>query len=81
MFTVKVITQSDPVFLKTVYKHGHLIDLQNDDRFIDTGEKYIIYQNCMWKVYQKNKTNPKVLIGSYKHIFSAMFCARGGRLR
>ena len=44
---VKAITQSDPTFLKTVYKHDSLVDLVNHERFVDIGERYIVYnQKC-----------------------------------
>ena len=38
MRKVKTLTQRNPIFLQTAYKYDHLIDLQNDDRFIESGE-------------------------------------------
>ena len=54
MQPIKTITNRDPMFLKTAYKYDSLVNLQNDERFISVGEKYISY-NGHWNVYKMTK--------------------------
>jgi hypothetical protein len=79
MRKVKTITQRNPIFLQTAYKYDHLIDLQNDDRFIKSGERFITYNadRKIWSVYRmpKDREKPRRLSGNYDNIISAVYCA------
>ena len=79
MRKVKTITQRNPIFLKTAYKYDHLIDLQNDDRFIEAGERFITYdaERKVWRVYKmpKDRDKPRRLSGAFDNVISAVFCA------
>lgn len=79
MRKVKTITQRNPTFLQTAYKYDHLIDLQNDDRFIESGERYITYDadQKVWRVYKmpRDRDKPRRLSGNFDHLMSAVFCA------
>jgi len=79
MRKVKTITQRNPTFLQTAYKYDHLIDLQNDDRFIESGERYITYDSDqkVWRVYKmpRDRDKPHRLSGNFDHLMSAVFCA------
>jgi len=79
MRKVKTITQRNPTFLQTAYKYDHLIDLQNDDRFIESGERYITYDSDqkVWRVYKmpRDRDKPRRLSGNFDHLMSAVFCA------
>ena len=76
MKPVKTITNRDPVFLKTVYKFDLLVNLQNDDRFINNGEKFIQYTNTNWEVYRMNKERIPRLCGRFNSLHRAVFRAR-----
>ena len=73
---VKTITQSDPAFLKTAYAHDHLIDLQNHEGFIKTGERFLRYQDGLWKVYMMTTDRIPRLYGRFKTLHTAVFRAR-----
>ena len=79
MRKVKTITQRNPIFLQTAYKYDHLIDLQNDDRFIESGERFITYnaERKIWSVYRmpKDREKPRRLSGKYDNLISAVYCA------
>jgi hypothetical protein len=69
---VKAITQSDPTFLKTVYKHDSLVDLVNHERFVDIGERYIVYTQKMWRVYKMGKDRNPRLCGYFTNLHLAV---------
>ena len=72
---IKTITQHDPAFLKTAYKHDHLIDLQNHEGFVDDGEVFIRYDN-VWKIYRMTKERIPQLLGKFKTLHTAVYRAR-----
>jgi hypothetical protein len=80
---IKTITQRNPNFLKQAYKYGHLIDLQNDERFISPSEKFIVYypQEDVWTVYKMTKDRKRSLGGRFKHVIDAVFHAYGGKIK
>lgn len=69
---VKTITQSDPTFLKTVYKYDSLVDLVNHERFVNTGERYIVYAQNMWRVYKMGKDRNPRLCGYFPNLHLAV---------
>jgi len=73
---VKAITQSDPTFLKTVYKHDALIDLVNHERFVETGERYIVYRSKLWRVYKMGRDREPRLCGYFPNFFQAVATAQ-----
>ena len=73
---VKAITQRDPEFLKTTYKYDNLVDLQNDERFIKIGEKFLRYKDGLWMVYKMNKERIPRLCGKFKTLHTAVYRAR-----
>ena len=79
MRKVKTLTKRNPIFLQTAYKYDHLIDLQNDDRFIKSGERFITYnaERKIWSVYRmpKDREKPRRLSGNYDNLISAVYCA------
>lgn len=72
---VKTITQSDPTFLKIAYANDHLIDLQNHERFVNTGEKFMRYDNGIWKVYKMTPDRIPRLYGKFKTLHTAIYRA------
>jgi hypothetical protein len=76
MRKIKVITQSNPIFLKTVYKHDDLVDLQNDDRWLKRNERFITYADATWYVRRKDAEGYPRLCGSFTTFLSAIYCAR-----
>lgn len=79
MQKVKAITDHRPSFLKDAYKHDNLVELMNDERFIDVGERYIKYTPKSWKVYRMDKSRVPRICGSYPTITKAVFYARLNR--
>jgi hypothetical protein len=75
MNPIKTITNRDPMFLKTAYKFDSLVNLQNDERFISVGEKYISY-NGSWNVYKMTKGRLPRLCGRFDSLHRAVFRAR-----
>ena len=75
MRKIKTITNRNPMFLKTAYKYHDIVDLQNDERFICVGEKYISYDGS-WKVYKMTKDRVPRLCGRFPILHSAVFRAR-----
>ena len=73
---IKTITQRDPNFLKLTYKHDHLIDLQNHEGFIDVGEKFLRYDQGIWKVYLMPSDRIPRLYGRFKTLHTAVYKAR-----
>lgn len=71
---VKAITQRDPAFLKMAYKHGNLINLQNDERFIDEGERYLVWRSGLWRVMRKQH-GVGVFVGSSPTLHRAVYIA------
>jgi len=57
---IKCITNRHPRFLKEVYKHDVLIDLQNDERFIKRGEPFIRWDDGAWDLWRM--ADPKQMI-------------------
>lgn len=76
MRKIKTITNRDPMFLKTAYKYDNLVDLQNDERFICVGEKYISYCDGSWDVYKMTKGRVPRLCGRFKLLPRAVFRSR-----
>ena len=72
---IKTITNRDPMFLKTAYKYDSLVNLQNDERFISVGEKYISY-NGTWDVYKMTKGRLPRLCGRFDSLHRAVYRAR-----
>ena len=72
---IKTITNRDPMFLKTAYKYDNLVNLQNDERFISVGEKYISY-NGSWNVYKMTKGRLPRLCGRFDSLHRAVYRAR-----
>jgi hypothetical protein len=75
LYPIKTITNRDPVFLKTAYKYDNLVNLQNDERFIGVGEKYISYDGS-WTVYKMTKGRIPRLCGRFDSLHRAVFRAR-----
>ena len=75
MYPIKTITDRDPIFLKTAYKHDNLIDLQNDERFIKTNEKFIRYSAGVWELYRMGKDRQRRIVGRYDKLTRAVFHA------
>jgi len=75
LYPIKTITNRDPVFLKTAYKYDNLVNLQNDERFIGVGEKYISYDGS-WIVYKMTKGRIPRLCGRFDSLHRAVFRAR-----
>lgn len=75
MQPIKTITNRDPMFLKTAYKYDSLVNLQNDERFISVGEKYISY-NGHWNVYKMTKGRTPRLCGRFDSLHRAVYRAR-----
>ena len=75
MNPIKTITNRDPMFLKTAYKFDSLVNLQNDERFISVGEKYISY-NGSWNVYKMTKGRLPRICGRFDSLHRAVFRAR-----
>jgi hypothetical protein len=75
MQPIKTITNRDPMFLKTAYKYDSLVNLQNDERFISVGEKYISY-NGHWNVYKMTKGRLPRLCGRFDSLHRAVYRAR-----
>jgi hypothetical protein len=75
MQQIKTITNRDPMFLKTAYKYDSLVNLQNDERFISVGEKYISY-NGTWDVYKMTKGRLPRLCGRFDSLHRAVYRAR-----
>ena len=73
---IKTITQSDPLFLKTAYKYDHLIDLQNHERFIDSGEAFMRYDQGIWKIYRMTRDRMPILLGRFTTLHTAVYRAR-----
>ena len=75
MQSVKVVTDRDPNFLKTAYRYGHLVDLQNDERFIDANERFIRYNGGIWELYRMGKDRKRRIVGRYHKLTRAYFHA------
>lgn len=73
---IKTITNRDPKFLKDAYKHDHLIDLMNHESFIDDGEKFLRYEDGIWKLFKMPKDRFPRLYGRFKTLHSAVYNAR-----
>ena len=73
---IKTITQRDPIFLKTAYKHDHLIDLMNHEGFVDEGERFLRYDQGLWKLYKMTADRAPRLYGRFKTLHTAVFKAR-----
>jgi len=75
MHPIKTITDHDPTFLKTAYKHDNLVDLKNDERFIKTNEKFIRYAAGVWELYRMDKDRQRRIVGRYDKLTRAVFHA------
>lgn len=71
---IKCITNRHPRFLKAAYEHDVLIDLQNDERFIKTGEPFIRWDAGRWYLYRMDDT--PIFCGVYNEIRRAVFFGR-----
>jgi len=76
MRKIKTVTHHAPDFLKTAYKHDHLLELVNHERFIPTGERYITYNNGVWSVYKLDEYRYPRLCGRNKVMHLAVYLAR-----
>ena len=72
---IKTITNRNPMFLQTAYKYDEIVNLQNDERFIVVGEKYIAYDG-EWNVYKMTKGRVPRLCGRFASLPRAVFRAR-----
>jgi hypothetical protein len=72
---IKTITNHNPMFLQTAYKYDEIVNLQNDERFICVGEKYIAFDG-EWKVYKMTKSRVPRLCGRFASLPRAVFRAR-----
>jgi hypothetical protein len=75
MAKIKTITNRTPMFLQTAYKYDEIVNLQNDERFIVVGEKYIAYDG-EWNVYKMTKGRVPRLCGRFASLPRAVFRAR-----
>ena len=75
MAKIKTITNRNPMFLQTAYKYDEIVNLQNDERFICVGEKYIAFDG-EWKVYKMTKDRVPRLCGRFASLPRAVFRAR-----
>jgi hypothetical protein len=75
MAKIKTITNRNPMFLQTAYKYDEIVNLQNDERFISVGEKYIAFDG-EWKVYKMTKGRVPRLCGRFASLPRAVFRAR-----
>ena len=75
MAKIKTITNRNPMFLQTAYKYDEIVNLQNDERFIVVGEKYIAYDG-EWNVYKMTKGRVPRLCGRFASLPRAVFRAR-----
>lgn len=71
---IKTITNRSPGFLKVAYRLDHLIDLQNDQRFIKPGEVFITYDDGAWDLWRQS--DPPRYIGRYESLNKAVFYGR-----
>ena len=71
---IKTITNRSPGFLKVAYRLDHLIDLQNDQRFIKPGEVFITYDDGAWDLWRQSDT-PRYM-GRYESLNKAVFYGR-----
>jgi len=76
MRKVKTVTHHDPEFLKTAYKHDHILELVNHERFVPIGERYITYDKGVWSVYQLDQYRYPRLCGRNKVMHLAAHLAR-----
>jgi hypothetical protein len=72
---IKTITNRNPMFLQTAYKYDEIVNLQNDERFICVGEKYIAFDG-EWKVFKMTKGRVPRLCGRFASLPRAVFRAR-----
>ena len=72
---IKTITNRNPMFLQTAYKYDEIVNLQNDERFICVGEKYIAFDG-EWNVYKMTKGRVPRLCGRFASLPRAVFRAR-----
>jgi len=76
MFTkIKTITNRNPAFLKVAYAADDLIDLQNDERFIAPGERYIVWNAGLWRVMRMQPCRVGTHVGSAQTIYRAVYLA------
>ena len=71
---IKTITNRSPGFLKVAYRLDHLIDLQNDQRFIKPGEVFITYDDGAWDLWRQS--DPPRYMGRYESLNKAVFYGR-----
>ena len=71
---IKTITNRSPGFLKVAYRLDHLIDLQNDQRFIKPGEVFITYDDGAWDLWRQS--DPPRYMGRYESLNKAVLYGR-----
>lgn len=76
MRKVKTVTNHTPDFLKTAYKHDHLLELIDHERHMPIGERYITYNNGLWSVYKLDEYRYPKLCGRFTHMQLAVHNAR-----
>lgn len=76
MRKIKTVTNHTPDFLKTAYKHDHLLELIDHERHMPIGERYITYNNGLWSVYKLDEYRYPKLCGRFTHMQLAVHNAR-----
>jgi hypothetical protein len=76
MRKIKTVTHHAPDFLKTAYKHDHLLELVNHERFIPIGERYITFERGVWSVHKLDEYRYPRLCGRHKIMHLAVHQAR-----
>ena len=72
---VKTITNRAPAFLKEAYRNDDLLDLHNDERFINPGEKYLTWNAGLWRVMRMTPGKVGVYIGGSPILHRAIYLA------
>jgi hypothetical protein len=72
---VKVITNRAPAFLKAAYACAEA-DLQNHVGFVESGEKYITWDQGLWTLHLMLPERVPRFIGQYPELELAIFKAK-----
>jgi hypothetical protein len=76
MRKVKAVSNHAPEFLKTAYKHDHLLELIDHERHVPIGERYITYNNGVWSVHKLDEYRYPRLCGRFTIMMLAVHNAR-----
>lgn len=71
---IKCITNRHPKFLKEAYKYANLIELHNDERFIQRNDPFIVWDDGAWDLYRM--ADPPRMMGRYENLMKAVFYGR-----